>query len=71
MREKIQGPTSLIGAAMEGHIGIVRVLIEAGADVSIKDNKEKTALSWAESKGHNGIIKLLKDYENVHKKPIQ
>jgi ankyrin repeat protein len=38
----------------------VGALLAAGADPTIKDNKDKTALMYAEEEGHAGIAQMLK-----------
>ena len=53
--------TPLMFAATENRIEVVKLLIDAGADVNIvsKDDNESTALSLAREKKHEEIIKLL------------
>jgi len=41
------GYTALIEASKQNHLKIIRLLIRAGADVNIKSNPKKTALSYA------------------------
>jgi CubicO group peptidase (beta-lactamase class C family) len=53
------GYTPLLYAAMQGHTEIVRLLVEAGADVKQTDSQGNTALTFAENKGHAGIVKYL------------
>ena len=53
------GDTALIYAAYKGHIECVKVLIKAGADLSIKENNYKTAEDWARNNGHTKIITLF------------
>jgi len=61
----IQGKTiiynvySLIWASTNGNIDIVKLLIDAGADINAKDNDDITALLWACSGGYLEIVKLL------------
>jgi len=59
----ITGPLNshpaLILAAMEGHTDIVRLLLNAGADVNIQDRYDNTALIKASENGHTDIVKLL------------
>jgi len=42
-----EGTTALMAAVSEGRIDIVKVLIEKGADVNIKDHSGFTALAMA------------------------
>jgi len=46
-------------AAAAGHEGAVRVLLAAGADVGIEDNKGRSPLDWAEDLGRTEIAELL------------
>jgi ankyrin repeat protein len=50
-------------AAAEGHEIIVRVLIEQGAGIGVRDREGKTALDIATDKCYSAITKLLKDRE--------
>jgi len=43
-----------------GHPSVVRLLLERGAAVGIKDRFGNTALGYALKKGHVGVIKLLR-----------
>jgi ankyrin repeat protein len=51
--------TALIAASSEGHSEIVKLLIEAGADVYAQDLEGHTALWWAYQYGHTEVTKLL------------
>ena len=48
-------------ASHEGRIEVVQLLLEKGADVNVKEKTGKTALSMASSKGHENVVKLLKE----------
>jgi len=41
---------------------MVKFLVEAGADVNVKNNKGKTALHLAEAKGQSSVTALLEQY---------
>ena len=49
-------------AAANGEIAIARALVDAGCDLTTRDNTfhEKTALEWAEMHGHAEVVALLK-----------
>src|SRR5689334_725009 len=58
-RERLYGRTALIIAAIEGHLEIVRMLVEAGSDLNIVDAEGETALSLARSYGNLDVAALL------------
>jgi ankyrin repeat protein len=61
--------TLLTCAAREGHVDLVKLLLNAGADVDAKDNRGTTALMKATREGHKETAKLLLDRgANVHAK---
>ena len=53
------GRTALIWATVRDKIGFVKLLLDNGADVNIRDKNEWTALKIAEINGYRGIAKLL------------
>ena len=53
--------TALILASKFGYHKIVKILIENGADINIKNNDGKTALDYAEENDYKSIIELLKN----------
>ncbi len=55
--------TALINAAMRGHVESVQVLLDAEVNVGAKTNDGRTALMFAEERGHTGIVELLKKAE--------
>ncbi|KAH0544335.1 hypothetical protein FGG08_001476 [Glutinoglossum americanum] len=46
-------------AASKGHEAVVRLLIEKGAELDLKDEVGWAPLSWAAEKGHEATVKLL------------
>ena len=57
------GATALMIAAPNGHVDIVRILLEAGADPR-KENKDgKTALELAQAAGQLEVVALLREAE--------
>lgn len=56
------GSTPLHCAAWEGHIAVVKLLLESGADVNARDKFGKTALHDAAFKGHGDVVKLLLEW---------
>ncbi|XP_053963816.1 G patch domain and ankyrin repeat-containing protein 1 homolog [Anastrepha ludens] len=68
------GWTALMMAACEGATDAVRMLLESGADKSIKEKSGRTALDFAKQKKHENIaIMLQSEYqnENTHLKRKQ
>lgn len=56
------GTTALFPACDRGHLEIVKLLLERGAEVNVRDTfYNATPLTWAASKGHVAIILLLLD----------
>jgi len=53
------GSTALIRAATEGKVEMVKLLLKAGADRTLKNNRGETALSWAQEMDRPDIIQLL------------
>lgn len=51
--------TVLMGAAISGKVGVVRILIEAGADVNARDADGLTPLMAAVVQDHAAIVELL------------
>ncbi len=51
-RERWYGHTALMSAAAAGQADVIRLLIEAGADVNAVDDEGASALSFARSNGH-------------------
>lgn len=54
------GWSALIAAAHAGHRKTVRILLDNGADATIRDKAGETALRHAEVQGHSKIVSLLK-----------
>ena len=55
------GTTPLIYACRRGHIDIVRILIESGADYIICDKKGKSAIDHARKKHNTECVDYLND----------
>lgn len=53
------GKTALIYASEYGEIDLVKSLLKAGADPSIKDKENKNAAIWAKEWNHNEIVNLV------------
>ena len=56
------GCTPLHWAALEGNLPLARILINAGADITALNNREKTALNLAEEVRHADMIKFFSDF---------
>ena len=48
-----------IYASKEGHVEIVEMLLNNGADVNAQDSVRRTALFWASLRGHAEIVAML------------
>ena len=55
------GYTPLISAAENNHMDTVRALVEAGCDITIRGNGNKTAAEWAKQMGHHAIAEYLNE----------
>ncbi|KAK0718684.1 hypothetical protein B0T26DRAFT_856403, partial [Lasiosphaeria miniovina] len=55
----ISGRTALGAACSKGHMGMVHILLQAGASIAQTDNIERTPLYLASWKGHDSLLKLL------------
>jgi ankyrin repeat protein len=50
-------------AAENGHAETVKVLLEAGADVHVRDDE---ALRWAIADGHTDVVRVIEDWIEEH-----
>ena len=58
------GATALSFACDRGHLEVAKVLMDAGANVNVKDSFYKaTPLSWAAGGKHGQIVKLLLEHD--------
>ncbi|MDJ0832207.1 MAG: ankyrin repeat domain-containing protein [Gammaproteobacteria bacterium] len=57
--EQTHGWSALIWSAKRGHVETVEVLLQHEADRSIRDDKQMSALQYAEQNGFDGIVRLL------------
>ena len=53
------GWTLLMLAAVEGNVAIGRLLVEKGASINARNNKEESALSLATHRGYTLFVDLL------------
>jgi ankyrin repeat protein len=59
-----------MAAAAKGHLEIVRLLGDRGADIRAKDNHKFTALVWASQEGHRDVVELLKALRDRPSDPV-
>ncbi len=58
-RDRWYGRTAVMIAAAEGHLDVVRLLVDAGSDLNLADAEGSTSLSLARSYGHLDVAALL------------
>ena len=58
------GRTALWYASYDGHLPIVKLLVEAGADTDRADNNGKTPRAIATERGHAAVAKYLQQELN-------
>ena len=51
--------TSLMWAAQDGYLALVRFLVSEGADIHMRDENGWTALMWATVGGHLALVRFL------------
>lgn len=51
--------TALMWAAENGHLGLVQLLVEAGADKELRDKCDRTALMFAAQAGKSAVVSYL------------
>uniref|UniRef100_A0A0G4HYJ9 Uncharacterized protein n=1 Tax=Chromera velia CCMP2878 TaxID=1169474 RepID=A0A0G4HYJ9_9ALVE len=61
VRDEERGETALMLASCKGHTDIVRLLVDAKANVDMQDKNGMTALILASENGHTDIVRLLVD----------
>jgi uncharacterized protein len=59
VRERLYGRTALMIASLEGHMDVVRMLVEAGSDLNVVDAEGSTALSLARSSNNLDVAAFL------------
>lgn len=64
-RLSLYGTLPLYWAVVKGHTGIVNILLNAGANINAGDLDGETALHGAASKGHDAILRLLLQHDDV------
>ena len=57
----VRGLTALMMASTNGRTEVVKLLLDKGAEVNLKNNYGITALFMASANGHTEIVKLLLD----------
>jgi ankyrin repeat protein len=55
------GDTALTWSAWMGHLHVVQILLDAGADIDARGMTNRTALGWAAQGARKGVIQLLLD----------
>jgi uncharacterized protein len=55
----LSGRTPLMGAAVNGHLDLVKLLVNYGANIKAMDKDGKTATNWAQEMNHTEIVSFL------------
>jgi transposase len=58
-RRRVDGATALLVAALQGHLDIVKELLDARADVDAKSDWGTTALFVASTRGHVDVVRRI------------
>merc|ERR1719384_2963644 len=66
VRASQHGQTALMLAVSHGRLDMVELLLEAGADVNIRDEDGSTALMCAAEHGHIEIVKVLMKHPDIN-----
>ena len=66
LRASQHGQTALMLAVSHGRLDMVQLLLEAGADINIRDEDGSTALMCAAEHGHADIVKLLMQHADIN-----
>lgn len=61
-RNRHDGGTVLMQAALNGHTDTVILLLQANVDIMVKNNRGQTALDIAKEHKHNDVIQLIQSY---------
>jgi ankyrin repeat protein len=61
-----KGRTALHGAAVSGHVKVLKILLDHGADVRLRDERGDTALSLAQAGGKTAAASLLIEHGANH-----
>ena len=59
VHQQVLDQTALHGAAYFGHLASATRLLEGGADLTLRDKDDKTALDYARSEGKSEVVALL------------
>ena len=64
-KSDIAEETPLFIAIKQGHVEIVKLLLDAGAKVKMKDRNQRTMLSWAAENGRTAVVELLLERSDI------
>ena len=66
VRATQHGQTALMLAVSHGRLSMAKLLVEAGADINIRDEDGSTALMCAAEHGHMELVKFILQQPDVN-----
>ena len=58
---QVDDSTALHLSAGNGHLAVTKLLLEGGADPTLRDKAGRTALDWARERGKSEVVALLSE----------
>jgi ankyrin repeat protein len=58
---QVDGETALYRSAWYGYLAVTKLLLEGGADPTLRTKSGRTALDWARENGKSEVVALLSE----------